>query len=64
VTSRKDFLLRSAVAAAGLSLFGLGRRNVAEATTRPNVLVVFTDDQPPFGSLERMPFGTSSSRTA
>src|SRR5215210_72159 len=56
VTTRKDFLLGSAAAAAGLSLFGVGRTNVAEATTRPNVLVVFTDDQPPFGSIERMPF--------
>ena len=56
MTTRKDFLLRSAVAATGLSLFGLGRRNVAEAATRPNVLVVFTDDQPPFGSLEKMSF--------
>lgn len=56
MTTRKDFLLRSAAAAAGLSLFGLGRRNAAEATVKPNILVVFTDDQPPFGSLERMPF--------
>jgi N-acetylglucosamine-6-sulfatase len=56
MTTRQDFLRRSAAAAAGLSLFGLGKRNVAEATTRPNVLVVFTDDQPPFGSIERMPF--------
>jgi N-acetylglucosamine-6-sulfatase len=56
VTTRKVFLLRSAAAAAGLSLFGLGKRDVAEAATRPNVLVVFTDDQPPFGSIERMPF--------
>ena len=56
MTTRKDFLLRSAAAAAGLALFGPRRRNVAEAATRPNVLVVFTDDQPPFGSIERMPF--------
>jgi hypothetical protein len=42
VTTRKDFLLKSA--AAGLLLFGAGRRNVAEAASRPNVLVVFTDD--------------------
>jgi N-acetylglucosamine-6-sulfatase len=54
VTTRKDFLLKSA--AAGLLLFGAGRRNVAEAASKPNVLVVFTDDQPPFGAIERMPF--------
>lgn len=29
---------------------------MATAASRPNVLVVFTDDQPPFGSIERMPF--------
>ena len=54
MTTRKDFLLRPA--AAGLSLFGLGRGNVAEATSRPYVLVVFSDDQPPFGILSRLPF--------
>ena len=53
--TRKDFLLRS-TAAVGLSLFGVGNSNVAEAASRPNVLVIFTDDQPPFGSIERMPF--------
>jgi N-acetylglucosamine-6-sulfatase len=56
VLTRKDFLLRSTAAAAGLSLFGAGNSNVAEAARRPNVLVIFTDDQPPFGSIERMPF--------
>jgi arylsulfatase A-like enzyme len=55
VTTRRDFLLRSA-AVAGLPFLGLGRRNAAAAATRPNVLVVFTDDQPPFGSIEKMPF--------
>ena len=54
MTTRKDFLLRPA--AAGLSLFGLGRGNVAEVTTRPYVLMVFTDDQSPFGILSRLPF--------
>jgi hypothetical protein len=29
---------------------------VAEVTTRPYVLMVFTDDQPPFGILSRLPF--------
>jgi hypothetical protein len=56
VTTRKDFLLRSGATAVALSHFGLGGKNVAEAATRPNVLVIFTDDQPPFGSIERMPF--------
>ena len=47
----------SAQASGGrLSLFGLGRGNVAEVTTRPYVLMVFTDDQPPFGILSRLPF--------
>jgi N-acetylglucosamine-6-sulfatase len=56
VTTRKDFLLRSAATAIALSLVGPGGKNAADAATRPNVLVVFTDDQPPFGSIERMPF--------
>src|SRR5918995_6328450 len=34
----------------------LGRGNVAEVTTRPYVLMVFTDDQTPFGILSRLPF--------
>ena len=54
--TRKDFLLWSTAAAAGLSLFGAGNRKVAEAVSRPNVLVIYTDDQPPFGSIVRMPF--------
>src|ERR687898_187660 len=45
---RAEFLRRAGTGAAGLALAGaaFGRRRVAAQSSRPNVLLIMTDDQP------------------